>query len=120
LKLIIAAGPFTPNDSLQYEPLKDLLKIITKDKPDVCILVGPFIESNHKMIESGECGELADTFEDLFRKLIELVGETVDKLNTQVLIVPSFKDVHGHLVYPTPAFSLNRSIIVPKRLKPIT
>ena len=39
LSVLIAAGPFSTSDNLSYEPLNDLSKYISRDKPDVCILV---------------------------------------------------------------------------------
>ncbi|VDI22175.1 DNA polymerase alpha subunit B [Mytilus galloprovincialis] len=38
LSVLIAAGPFSTSDNLSYEPLNELTKTISKDKPDVCIL----------------------------------------------------------------------------------
>lgn len=37
--VLTACGPFTPSDSLAYDPLIDLLTVINRDRPDVCILV---------------------------------------------------------------------------------
>lgn len=39
--VLVACGPYTPSDSLAYDPLIDLINIINKDRPDVCILVRP-------------------------------------------------------------------------------
>ena len=39
LSVLIAAGPFSTSDNLSYEPLNDLSKYMSRDKPDVCILV---------------------------------------------------------------------------------
>jgi DNA polymerase alpha subunit B len=102
LNILIAAGPFTPSDSLQYEPLKDLISVITKTEPDICILIGPFIESNHKIIQEG----IAETFNDLFEKQMEFLKNAISNCSTKVLIVPSYKDVHGEFVYPTPPLSM--------------
>eukprot|EP00058_Branchiostoma_floridae_P021149 XP_002606639.1 hypothetical protein BRAFLDRAFT_120094 [Branchiostoma floridae] len=38
VQVLVAAGPFTPSDSLAYEPLEDLLKYLKRDQPDVCVL----------------------------------------------------------------------------------
>jgi len=38
--VMMACGPYTPSESLTYDPLIDLITIINKDHPDVCILVG--------------------------------------------------------------------------------
>lgn len=37
--VLVACGPYTPSDSLAYDPLIDLINVINKDSPDVCILV---------------------------------------------------------------------------------
>lgn len=37
--VLVACGPYTPSDSLSYDPLIDLINIINKGRPDVCILV---------------------------------------------------------------------------------
>lgn len=47
LSVMVAAGPFTTSDSLEYEPLEDLLRVVVARKPDVCVLAGPFVDANH-------------------------------------------------------------------------
>lgn len=39
--VLMACGPYTPSDSLAFDPLIDLIHIINKDCPDICILVRP-------------------------------------------------------------------------------
>ena len=39
LRVVVAAGPFSTSDDLQYDPLQALLEKIRHDRPDVCILV---------------------------------------------------------------------------------
>ena len=46
-------GPFTTADNLSYQPLEDLLRIALKSKPDVLILVGPFVDISHPQLSSG-------------------------------------------------------------------
>lgn len=38
--VLVACGPYTTSDSITYDPLLDLIAIINRDRPDVCILVG--------------------------------------------------------------------------------
>lgn len=47
LSIFVAAGPFTTTDSLVYEPLNDLLGAVRAARPDVAILVGPFVDAEH-------------------------------------------------------------------------
>ena len=37
--MMVAAGPFTTSDNFSYEPLKDLMRAVQKDKPDLLIMV---------------------------------------------------------------------------------
>ena len=39
ISILIATGPFTTTDNLEYEPLTDLAKHLLREAPDVCILV---------------------------------------------------------------------------------
>lgn len=39
LNVLVACGPYTPSDSLTFDPLLDLIGVIVRDRPDVCILV---------------------------------------------------------------------------------
>ncbi len=41
--VMMACGPYTPSESLTYDPLIDLITIINKDRPNVCILVSIYI-----------------------------------------------------------------------------
>lgn len=37
--VLVACGPYTTSDSITFDPLVDLIEVINKDRPDVCILV---------------------------------------------------------------------------------
>jgi len=39
VNILVACGPYTPSDSLTFDPLLDLINVIVKDHPDVCLLV---------------------------------------------------------------------------------
>lgn len=39
LNVLVACGPYTPSDSLTFDPLLDLIGVIIRDRPDVCLLV---------------------------------------------------------------------------------
>ncbi|XP_013419567.1 DNA polymerase alpha subunit B isoform X2 [Lingula anatina] len=109
LHIMIAAGPFTTSDSLSYEPLRDLEQKIHQERPDVCVLIGPFVDVKHEEILKGnmEC-----SYEEYFKTLLEKLMKSVDRLPTQLVIVPSQRDVHHEAVYPQPPFTCG-----PKRQK---
>ena len=37
--MVAVAGPFTTSDSLEMDPLKDLLNVVAGEKPDALVLV---------------------------------------------------------------------------------
>ena len=39
--MVVAAGPFATSDSIEMEPLHDLLAIVRSEEPDVLVLVSP-------------------------------------------------------------------------------
>lgn len=39
LNILVACGPYTPSDGLTFDPLLDLIGVIVRDSPDVCLLV---------------------------------------------------------------------------------
>ena len=44
MHIMVACGPFTTDNSLSYQGLKDLLDVVKRDKPHGLILMGPFVE----------------------------------------------------------------------------
>ncbi|XP_023698507.1 DNA polymerase alpha subunit B [Paramormyrops kingsleyae] len=103
LMVMVACGPYTPSDSLSYDPLIDLISIIVRDQPDMCILFGPFVDSKHEQIEKFQ---LTETFEDLFSRCVKSILEGTRGLRCHFVFVPSQRDVHHLFVYPQPPFTL--------------
>ncbi|XP_066574868.1 DNA polymerase alpha subunit B [Amia ocellicauda] len=103
LMVMVACGPFTPSDSLNYEPLLDLIETINRDRPDVCVLLGPFLDSRHEQVEKGQ---LTATFEEVFRKCVRSVIEGTRSVHTRLVLVPSQRDVQHLPVYPQPPFTI--------------
>eukprot|EP00698_Gefionella_okellyi_P004427 TRINITY_DN14085_c0_g1_i1.p1 TRINITY_DN14085_c0_g1~~TRINITY_DN14085_c0_g1_i1.p1 ORF type:complete len:495 (+),score=85.27 TRINITY_DN14085_c0_g1_i1:37-1521(+) len=105
MSLFIAAGPYTASDSVDYQPLRDLIAAIKRSKPDVAILMGPFVDGDNTTIKEGR---VDISFEALFQKEVEsLIVELKEHARgTQVVLIPSLKDVHHENVLPQPAFNL--------------
>lgn len=53
LKVRIAVGPYTTSDNLDFAPLQDLLSNVLADKPDVVVMLGPFVDAHHPMLKTG-------------------------------------------------------------------
>ena len=115
LNLMISAGPYTADDNLDFEPLKELCTKASESSADALILVGPFLDIEHPLLATGDF-ELPDgadiepdvaTLTDVFRVL---VGGPIRQLSQEnpsitILIVPSTRDaVNKHVSWPQAAF----------------
>ncbi|RXN34576.1 DNA polymerase alpha subunit B [Labeo rohita] len=101
--VMMTCGPYTPSESLTYDPLIDLITIINKDRPDVCILFGPFVDSKHEQIEKNQ---VTETFEIIFKRCADSIVEGTKGSGCRLVFVPSQRDVHHHYIYPQPPFNL--------------
>ncbi|KAM4643634.1 DNA polymerase alpha subunit B [Amazona ochrocephala] len=99
--LLVACGPYTPSDSIGYDPLSDLVTVITRDRPDACILFGPFLDAKHEQVEN--C-QLLGSFSDVFKLCLKMIIEGTRSAGSQLVFVPSARDVHHDCVYPQPPF----------------
>ena len=108
LSIIIAAGPFTTSDSLNYEPLKDLIEVVQKNRPDLTILVGPVIDINNKEMANGELNE---SVFDLANKYIKTIKTDLEEYS-QIVFVPSLSDAFHHPVFPQPPYSARDSEVL--------
>ncbi|KAM4586184.1 DNA polymerase alpha subunit B [Fundulus diaphanus] len=103
LNVLVACGPYTPSDSLTYDPLIDLISVIVRDRPDVCLLLGPFVDSKHEQIEKAQ---VTQAFETIFYQCIKSVVDGTRSVGCQLVFVPSQRDVHHDFIYPQPPFNL--------------
>uniref|UniRef100_A0A8C3WPG4 DNA polymerase alpha subunit B n=1 Tax=Catagonus wagneri TaxID=51154 RepID=A0A8C3WPG4_9CETA len=102
IMVLVACGPYTTSDSITFEPLLDLIAVINHDRPDVCILFGPFLDAKHEQVES--C-LLTSPFEDVFKQCLRTIIEGTRSSGSLLVFVPSLRDAHREPVYPQPPFS---------------
>ncbi|XP_026187098.1 DNA polymerase alpha subunit B [Mastacembelus armatus] len=103
LNVLVACGPYTPSDSLTFDPLLDLINVIIRDRPDVCLLLGPFVDSKHEQIEKAQ---VTETFEEIFSRCIKSIMDGTKSVGCHLVFVPSQRDIHHHFIYPQPPFTL--------------
>ncbi|MFT7814588.1 DNA polymerase alpha subunit B [Arapaima gigas] len=99
LTVMVACGPYTPSDSLSYDPLLDLIGVITRDHPDVCILVRPPFCTLQKW-------QLTESYETLFLRCVDSIVQGTRGVGCHLVFIPSQRDVHHHFVYPQPPFTV--------------
>lgn len=125
LKVFTAAGPFTTSDNLLYEPFEHLLGKTLQEKPDVLILIGPFVDVSQPLLaggdvhlEDGEGNAHSASYEMVFIEKIIRDGlnalfnteQDFGGLPTQIILVPSLQDAHHEFVYPQPPFGEKEAI----------
>ncbi|XP_028081755.1 DNA polymerase alpha subunit B-like [Camellia sinensis] len=106
---IIAAGPFTTTDNLFFEPLTELLAYARRKQPQLLLLLGPFIDSEHPKIKKGAVNR---TFDEIFH--LEILGRLQDYVEymgsaARVILVPSIRDANHDFVFPQPAFDIQQT-----------
>lgn len=73
LSIIVATGPFTGPNDLSYEPLNDLMAYCQQHKPDVLILLGPFLDADHPAVLNGW---MKSSYEEYFEyKIADLANK---------------------------------------------
>lgn len=103
LSVFVAAGPYTCEDSLNYEPLNELFeKYIIPEKPDVLILMGPFVDDRHPKIQNGQTIYYP---EEIFCRYIapQIAKFYEESPNSKIIIIPSNNDIITNSVcFPQP------------------
>ncbi|NXC31993.1 DPOA2 polymerase, partial [Campylorhamphus procurvoides] len=97
--VLVACGPFTPSDGVAFDPLSDLLGVVARDQPDVCVLFGPFLDAKNEQVES--C-QLLGSFSDVFQLCLRTIIEGTRSSGCHLVLVPSLRDVALDFVYPQP------------------
>ncbi|KAG0570128.1 hypothetical protein KC19_6G140800 [Ceratodon purpureus] len=103
-RIVAAAGPFTTNDNLAYEPLVELFAYAKKVRPNLLILMGPYVDSEHPQIKQGTVNK---SFSHIFQEEIRMrVEEYCEEMGDgcRVVLVPSHRDAHHDLIFPQPPF----------------
>lgn len=126
LSVFTAAGPFTTSDNLNYQPLQDLLVKVLEKKPDVLVLIGPFVDITQPLLATGDVRlpDVSDedgvesttthsaSYEMVFvekvvRDCIDAMYQSAEDFGgspTHIIMVPSLQDAHHEFVFPQPPF----------------
>ncbi|KAK4152474.1 hypothetical protein C8A00DRAFT_34830 [Chaetomidium leptoderma] len=124
LTTLFAAGPYTADDNLDFEPLHTLCNEAADTYVDALVLTGPFIDMDHPLIASGDFDLPPEasydpdtaTMATVFKHLIAPALNRLVAANptVTVLLVPSVRDVlDKHVAWPQDAFP-RRELGLPK------
>ncbi|KAF3384309.1 DNA polymerase alpha subunit B [Penicillium rolfsii] len=111
LNVMVAAGPYTADDNLDFEPLQELCQKAADSYADALVLLGPFLDIEHPLLASGDF-DLPDikgldpdtaTMTNVFRHCISapLVRLAQAVPSITIVIVPSVRDIMSrHVSWP--------------------
>lgn len=102
LHLMFASGPFTANEDLSYEPLTELLRQVKVRQPHVLVLLGPFVDEHHPMIQNASTHLTFDQIhEGVMTKIEEYLAGIANP--PRVIVLPALEDVTHQCVLPQPS-----------------
>jgi DNA polymerase alpha subunit B len=111
LNVMIAAGPYTADDNLDFEPLQEICQKAADSYADSVVLMGPFLDIEHPLLASGDF-DLPDikgidpdtaTLSIMFRHCISVplarLAAAVPSIT--IVMVPSVRDaLSRHVSWP--------------------
>lgn len=130
LSMMFASGPYTADDNLDFEPLKELCEKAADSLIDGMVLTGPFLDVDHPMLAMGDFDlpEEADynpdtvTMATVFKFMVApALNRLVGTNPTMTLIlVPSVRDIVGkHVSWPQEALS-RKELGLSKQIRLVT
>ncbi|KAG5959911.1 hypothetical protein E4U56_004711 [Claviceps arundinis] len=128
LNILFAAGPYTADDNLDYEPLHALCSQAADTYADALVLTGPFIDINHPLIATGDfdlpeeaatidpdTAAMSTVFRYLFAAALNRACASNPHLT--VILVPSTRDILAkHVSWPQDSLS-RKELGLPKSAK---
>ncbi|KAI9216878.1 DNA polymerase alpha/epsilon subunit B-domain-containing protein [Blastocladiella britannica] len=104
--MLLASGPFTVADNMEFAPLRDLLAHIKHRRPELVVLLGPFIDERNKLVQSGDLDALPEhIFETKVLQPLRSIAKELDS-TTEFVLVPSQYDLtHPYVSFPQPPFA---------------
>ncbi|KAK2779993.1 DNA-directed DNA polymerase alpha subunit pol12 [Onygenales sp. PD_12] len=129
LNIVIASGPYTTDDNLDFEALKALCEKAADEYVDSLVLTGPFLDLEHPLIASGDF-DLPDvkgldpdtaTLSTLFRHRISTplhrLASRVPSIS--IFLVPSVRDsASKHVSWPQEML-MKKELGLPKQARMI-
>ncbi|EAU36936.1 conserved hypothetical protein [Aspergillus terreus NIH2624] len=111
LNVLIASGPYTTDDSLDFEPLNEICQKAADSYADGLILMGPFLDIEHPLLASGDfdlpetdsydpdTATLTTVFRHYISTPLQRLAAAVPSIT--IVMVPSVRDaVSKHVSWP--------------------
>lgn len=130
LNVMVAAGPYTADDNLDFEPLQELCQKAAESYADSVVLMGPFLDIEHPLLASGDF-DLPDikgidpdtaTLSIMFRHCISapLARLAAAVPSITIVMVPSVRDaLSRHVSWPQEQLS-KKELGLPKQVRMVS
>ncbi|KXS13522.1 DNA polymerase alpha, subunit B [Gonapodya prolifera JEL478] len=102
LKMMVSCGPYTLDDSLAYDALEEIVSVACVEKPDVVVLLGPFVDATNRLVRTGDVDY---TVEEIFKIEVSARLERILSASprSKICLIPSINDaLSDYLVLPQP------------------
>jgi DNA polymerase alpha subunit B len=127
LTILIASGPYTTEDTLDFSPLHTLCKKAEELRADSLILSGPFLDIEHELVRNGDFDLPSDganqaNLNDVFRYHITTPLHKLAKAlpSITILLVPSLRDeVSKHAAWPQDRL-VKKDLQLPRQVSVLT
>ncbi|KAF2736057.1 DNA polymerase alpha, subunit B [Polyplosphaeria fusca] len=115
LTVLIASGPYTTDQALDFSPLHTLLSTATTLYADTLILHGPFLDAEHPLLRTGDFdlppnltspdrATLADLFRHHISNPLNAFAQSLPTCN--IILIPHLRDAHHrHAAFPQDKFA---------------
>ncbi|PLB44337.1 DNA polymerase alpha/primase associated subunit [Aspergillus steynii IBT 23096] len=111
LNVLIASGPYTADDNLEFEPLHEICQKAADSLADSLILMGPFLDIEHPLLASGDfdlpelngldpdMATLTTVFRHCISTPLQRLAAAVPSIT--IVLLPSVRDaVSKHVSWP--------------------
>ncbi|KAJ6144899.1 hypothetical protein N7470_008794 [Penicillium chermesinum] len=130
LNIMVAAGPYTADDNLDFEPLQELCQKAADNYADGVVLLGPFLDIEHPLLASGDF-DLPEikgldpdtaTMTTIFRHCISTplarLASAVPSIT--IFCVPSVRDIlNRHVSWPQEQI-IKKDLGLPKQVRMVS
>lgn len=128
LNFLASCGPYTADDNLDFQPLKELCQKAEDSCADALILAGPFLDLEHPLLASGdfdlpesksvdpETANMATLFRLWIAPSLQKLTSTVPSIT--IILIPSVRDtISRHVSWPEDMFQSKKELGLPKQAR---
>lgn len=128
LNFIVSCGPYTADDNLDFEPLKEICHKAEDSGVDTLILTGPFLDIEHPLLAAGDfdvpgsksvdpqTANMGTLFRSWITPSLQKLASAIPSIT--ILLVPSVRDaLNRHVSWPEDMLQSRKELGIPKQAR---